>query len=111
LWLVGRSPCCGQDVNCVTSLFLDMCKILVLLLSCTIVSIGRSEDLIWDRTIMPQPFDSQPFRSVRVPQWLEGTVGCGYTLSVMDTAVRMDAVRHGVTISELGFVNPFFACY
>lgn len=60
---------------------------------------------------MSQPFEVRPFRQVRVPQWVEGTVGCGYTLSVMDAAGRAEAARHGVTISEMGFVNPFFACY
>jgi hypothetical protein len=29
----------------------------------------------------------------------------------MDTHAREQAAKHGVTISEMGFVNPFFASY
>ena len=66
---------------------------------------------IWGRTIMPQPFDKQPFRQIKVPRWVEETVGCGYTLSVMDGKARAAAAAHGVTISEMGFVDPFYAYY
>ena len=58
-------------------------------------------DTTWDRQVMSQPFDKQPFHRVRIPAWVEETVGCGYTLSVMDSAARANAVRHGVTISEM----------
>lgn len=60
---------------------------------------------IFDRTILAQPFDNQPFREIRIPAWVQDTIGCGYTLSVMDTAARQRAVKHGVTISEMGFVS------
>jgi hypothetical protein len=62
---------------------------------------------------MAQPFDQQekPFRQIAIPKWVRDSIGCGYTLSVMDSAAREAAARHGVTISEMGFVNPFFACY
>ncbi|MFN0197706.1 MAG: beta-galactosidase trimerization domain-containing protein [Planctomycetaceae bacterium] len=60
---------------------------------------------------MSQPFDERPFHTVNIPKWVEETVGCGYTLSVMDTAARERAVAHGVTISEMGFVDPFYAYY
>ncbi len=66
---------------------------------------------IWDAPIMAQPFDTAPFRQVRVPDWLQETVGCGYTLSVMNTKAREAAAKHGVTLSELGFVDPFYAYY
>jgi len=66
---------------------------------------------IWDRVIAPQPFDKTPFRQVKIPKWLQETVGCGYTLSVMDSAARAEAAKHGVTISEMGFVDPFYAYY
>ncbi len=66
---------------------------------------------LWDRPVMSQPFDTQPFHRVRIPGWVEESVGCGYTLSVMDAAARENAVRHGVTISEMGFVDPFYAYY
>ena len=66
---------------------------------------------IWEGPIMAQPFDVKPFHAVRVPDWVQETIGCGYTLSIMDSAARAAAARHGVTLSELGFVNPLFACY
>jgi hypothetical protein len=60
---------------------------------------------------MKQPFDKGPFRPVRIPAWVEETVGCGYTLSVMDGKARAAAAAHGVTLSEMGFVDPFYAYY
>ena len=63
---------------------------------------------IWDGPIMAQPFDSRPFRAVRIPGWVQETTGCGYTLSVMDSKGRAAAAAHGVTISEMGFVDPFY---
>lgn len=66
---------------------------------------------IWDRQIMAQPFDGQPFHEIKIPAWVQDTIGCGYTLSGMDTAARERAAAHGVTISELGFVDPFYAYY
>src|SRR5438094_5020589 len=59
----------------------------------------------------PQPFDAAPLRPVAVPAWVEETVGVGYTLSVMDARARAEAARHGVTISEVGFVDPLYAYY
>ncbi|HXT60154.1 MAG TPA: hypothetical protein VN699_16055 [Pirellulales bacterium] len=64
---------------------------------------------IWGAAVMPQPFDAQPFRPVRIPAWVQETLGCGYTLSVMDGQQRAKAAAHGVTISEMGFVDPFYA--
>src|SRR3954465_9125483 len=66
---------------------------------------------IWGDPVAKQPFDNQPFRPIKVPAWLEDTVGCGYTLSVMDRKGRVAAAKHGVTISEMGFVDPFYAYY
>jgi hypothetical protein len=66
---------------------------------------------IWGREIMAQPFDKQPFREIKIPNWVQETVGCGYTLSVMDGKARAAAAAHGVTISEMGFVDPFYAYY
>ena len=63
---------------------------------------------IWDGPIMAQPFDSRPFRAVRIPGWVRESTGCGYTLSVMDGAGRAAAAAHGVTISEMGFVDPLY---
>src|SRR5665213_3309628 len=69
------------------------------------------EPVIWGEVIMKQPFDSGPFRQIRVPRWVQETTGCGYTLSAMDSKARAAAAAHGVTISELGFVDPFYAYY
>lgn len=66
---------------------------------------------IWDREILHQPFDKQPFKQVAIPDWLQDTLGCGYTLSVMDSAHRRQAAEHGVRLSEMGFVDPFYTYY
>src|SRR5579885_1329142 len=66
---------------------------------------------LWDGEVLSQPFDKMPFHRIRVPAWLDETLGCGYTLSVMDAAGREAAAQHGVTLSEIGFVDPFYAYY
>lgn len=66
---------------------------------------------IWADPLPSQPFDTQPFRPIQIPAWVQDTVGCGYTLSVMDGKARAEAARHGVTMSEIGFVDPFYAYY
>lgn len=66
---------------------------------------------IWGKTIAKEPFDTRPFRQIVIPEWVQETTGCGYTLSVMDTKHRAEAAKHGVTISEMGFVDPFYAYY
>ena len=75
------------------------------------LSAADEPKLIWGREIQGQPFDRQPFREIKIPRWVEETVGCGYTLSVTDRPGRAAAARHGVTISEMGFVDPFCAYY
>lgn len=52
-----------------------------------------------------------PFEPVKIPTWVQDTIGAGYTLSGMNTAQRTEAVRHGVTISEMNFVDPFYPYY
>ncbi len=71
----------------------------------------EGEEMIWDQTIMSQPFDQTPFQSIKIPAWVQDTLGCGYTLSTMDAEHRAAAVTHGVTISEMGFVDPFYPYY
>jgi hypothetical protein len=66
---------------------------------------------IWDAPVLAQPFDRAPFRAIRIPAWLRETLGAGYTLSGMNTAQRERAVAAGVTLSEFGFVDPFYAYY
>lgn len=79
-----------------------------------IVPLGRAqvpESTIWGEPILQQPFDRGIFRQVRIPAWVQETIGCGYTLSGMDSQGRARAAAHGVTISEMGFVDPFYAYY
>lgn len=66
---------------------------------------------IWGRVVGAQPFDKAPFREIKIPEWLRGTLGVGYTLSGMNTEKRARAAAAGVTISEFGFVDPFYAYY
>ena len=54
---------------------------------------------------------AQPLEPVKIPAWLHDTIGCGYTLSGMNTAQRTEAAKHGVTISEMNFVDPFYPYY
>lgn len=72
---------------------------------------GEKRPDIWGRTILSQPFDKQPFREVKVPGWVQETTGVGYTLSVMNSEQRKAAAEAGVTISEVGFVDPLYAYY
>ena len=81
-------------------------------LACVFSGFVRGDDPgIWGEEIMKQPFDTGPFRQIRIPGWVQETTGCGYTLSGMDAKSRATAVAHGVTISEMGFVDPFYAYY
>ena len=66
---------------------------------------------IWGRTIAAEPFDKVAFREIRIPEWVQETVGVGYTLSVQNAEQRQRAVKAGVTISEMGFVDPFHVFY
>jgi hypothetical protein len=77
-------------------------------------SFVRSQDKapdIWARVVGAQPFDRGPFREIAIPEWVRGTLGAGYTLSGMSAEKRERAAAAGVTISELGFVDPFYAYY
>ncbi len=66
---------------------------------------------VFDGTIMPQPFEKSPFQQVHIPAWVQDLTGAGYTLSVMDSAARENAAKHGVKLSEMGFVDPFYTYY
>ncbi|HVJ79430.1 MAG TPA: hypothetical protein VNC50_00060, partial [Planctomycetia bacterium] len=72
---------------------------------------GFDDDAIFEAPVAAQPFDKEPFRPVKIPHWVRGTLGVGYTLSGMDESARKRAVAHGVSISEMGFVDPFYAYY
>ncbi len=83
-------------------------------LAVTGTTLVRSQDKtpeIWGRVAGAQPFDKGPFREIKIPDWVSGTLGAGYTLSTMSAEKRARAVAAGVTISELGFVDPFYAYY
>src|SRR5215207_2143242 len=82
----------------------------LILLTSPLLASAQAKD-IWADPIHSQPFDKAPFRPIKVPAWVQETIGCGYTLSVMDTKTRTAAAKHGVTISEMGFVDPFYAYY
>ena len=73
--------------------------------------IAQEHSAIWDREIQSQPFDKEPFHQIAIPDWVQSTLGCGYTLSVMNTEQREQAVKHGVRLSEMGFVDPFYTYY
>ena len=72
---------------------------------------AQTSSKIWDREVLAQPFDKEPFRQIAIPDWLQDTLGCGYTLSVMGSEQRAEAAAHGVAISEMGFVDPFYTYY
>jgi hypothetical protein len=75
------------------------------------VETRAGEPSLWGDPVPKQPFDTGAFRPIKIPAWVEDTVGCGYTLSVMDGKARAAAAAHGVTLSEMGFVDPFYAYY
>jgi hypothetical protein len=65
---------------------MNRCLTLALLL---IASPALGQEDPFAEEVMPQPFDQvvqngKPFRAIRVPAWLEETIGAGYTLSGMD---------------------------
>jgi hypothetical protein len=80
-------------------------------LSLSLATALAADEDVWGRAILEQPFDKGPFREVRVPEWLRDTLGAGYTLSVMSSEQRAKAAALGVTISELGFVDPLYVYY
>lgn len=72
----------------------------------------RDNPNIWtNEIVMEQPFDKEPFHAIKPAQWVLDSYGAGYTLSVSDSDSRVAAVQHGVSMSELGFVDPFFTYY
>ncbi len=71
----------------------------------------QKEPDIWWRVILPQHHDTEPFREIKIPAWVQETTGVGYTLSVMNAADRKAVADLGETISEVGFVDPLYAYY
>ncbi|MDG3002258.1 hypothetical protein [Paludisphaera mucosa] len=76
-----------------------------------IVAPTEAQESIWGPPLPRRPFDVEPFRPILPPRWVQETIGVGYTLSGMDAQGRAEAAGHGVTISEVGFVDPFYAYY
>lgn len=66
---------------------------------------------IWEAPLMPQPFEAAPLRPIAIPPWVAATPGVGYTLSVQRLEDRKRSIEAGVTISEMGFVDPLFVYY
>ncbi len=59
------------------------------LVSLAYASLGSAgEPRVFDREIAAQPFDKEPFRQIAIPEWVEDTLGCGYTLSGMNFEQR-----------------------
>jgi Beta-galactosidase trimerisation domain len=87
------------------------CQIVLFIAVLSLATRALDEPPFQADAVLPQPFDRTPFYPVRIPEWVEETLGVGYTLSGMDRAARERAVAHGVTISEMGFVDPFYAYY
>jgi hypothetical protein len=83
---------------------------IAILLALPLLAAAQRND-IWEEPVLKQPFDNEPFRPIKIPAWVQDTIGCGYTLSVMDGNARAAAAKHGVSISEVGFVDPFYAYY
>ncbi|MFN0196114.1 MAG: ThuA domain-containing protein [Planctomycetaceae bacterium] len=77
----------------------------------TSICLAAEPSRVFDREIASQPFDKEPFRQIAIPDWVEDTLGCGYTLSGMNSEQRRAAASHGVTISEMNFVDPFYPYY
>lgn len=88
-----------------------MLRSMLVMLLATASAVAADPPGIWESPLPAQPFDKTPFRPVRIPDWLQETLGCGYTLSAMDSAARTRAAAHGTTLSEMGFVDPFYAYY
>ena len=65
------------------------------LLCATEPCLAQTRQTIWSREILAQPFDKQPFREIRIPEWVQGTTGVGYTLSVKPREERERAVKPG----------------
>ena len=73
---------------------------------------AKAERDIWNAPVMKQPFDKQPFRQIRVPAWVQETRRLRlHALGAWTRRPRTPAAKHGVTISEMGFVDPFYAYY
>jgi len=88
-----------------------MKSLLLLCVSLIAQQTSAAEPNIWEAPLPAQPSESKPFRPVKVPKWVEETLGVGYTLSAMDSKSRENAAKHGVTISEMNFVDPFYPYY
>jgi hypothetical protein len=85
----------------------------LLLIALGLISPTPAQDSrgIWESPVLSQPFERKPFQPIRIPEWVQNTVGVGYTLSGQNTAGRERAAAAGVTISEMNFVDPFFTYY
>jgi len=66
---------------------------------------------IWGKAIMKQPFDREPLREIKVPDWVENLTRVTYCLSGMTDEQRERAAKGGAQISEMGFVDPIYTYY
>lgn len=79
------------------------------LIGCSVVAQAAPD--IWSRPVMKQPFDKEPLREIRIPEWVEKLNGVTYCFSVADSESREFAVKEGAQISEVFFVDPFYVYY
>ena len=83
----------------------------VVLVGFLVATAARCQPAIFGEPLPGEPFDRVAFRPVLLPEWVNSTLGAGYTLSGMDSAARERAAKAGVSLSELNFVDPFYPYY
>jgi len=83
----------------------------VVLVGFLVATAARCQTAIFGEPLPGEPFDRVAFRPVLLPEWVNSTLGAGYTLSGMDSAARERAAKAGVSLSELNFVDPFYPYY
>nr|CAA9276819.1 GH151 [uncultured Armatimonadetes bacterium] len=64
---------------------------------------------LWGKPIMKQPFDTEPFRPIQIPDWLQGTTRLLYDIGM--TSAHAEARAAGVQMGEIGFSNARYATY
>ncbi len=72
-------------------------------------STAARPDEIWGPRIAAQPFDIQPFRAIRIPEWLKDI--SRYAYSVPDSENYRLAADHGVQMIDIAFGDPFGALF
>jgi hypothetical protein len=58
---------------------------------------------------MPQLYDKEPFRQIKIPDWLEDTTRVVYTLTQFD--IYKEAAEAGAQLGEMSFVDTGWVNY